>query len=55
MASYEEHFMDVCNWVDDLAREHRDHLHVEKIIISELTRKLCHTLVAMDEVLKELE
>ena len=55
MASYNEHFMEVCDWIDELAKEHRDHLHVEKIIISELTLKLCHTLVAMDEVLKELE
>ena len=49
----QEHKRDIDAWIDDIARQHVDHLHVEMVIISELRDKLAACMEVIDNILSQ--
>jgi hypothetical protein len=55
MADKVEHLKDINDWIKEVAFEHRDHLHVERVIIDQLRDKLATCMEIIDDLLNEKE
>ena len=53
MADKKEHLRDINEWIKDIAFEHRDHLHVDRVIIEHLKDNLARCMEVIDELLNE--